>query len=97
LVPRRLIIGSKLNASRFPHVLGQGIIGPFRRLNNSAHNEPHVFAINLSDLSSSDQSIKLLSFHSGDSFVFLDLPLARIVDQSAYPASIRRIAERSSA
>jgi hypothetical protein len=26
---------------------------------------------------------------SGDGFVFVDLPLARIVDQPAYPASIR--------
>ena len=65
-----------------------GMIGPCRRLNNTAHNEPHVFAIYVLDLSSSDQSIKLLSFYSGDGFVFLNFPLARIVDQPAYPASI---------
>jgi hypothetical protein len=42
---------------------------------------------------SSDKSIKLVSFHSGDGFVFLNFPLAWIVDQpSAYPASIRRFA-----
>ena len=56
--------------------LGQGIIGPLRRLNNTAHNEPHVLTIDLPDRSSSDQPIKLVSFHSGDGFVFLDLPLA---------------------
>jgi hypothetical protein len=60
-------------------------------LNNTAHNEPHVLAIDLPDLSSSDQSIKLLSFHSGDSFAFLDLPLARIVDQSAAYQSVSRL------
>jgi hypothetical protein len=69
------------------------IIGPFRRINNTAHDEPHVLAIDLPDRSSSDQSIKLVRFHSGNGFVFLDLPLTGIVDQpSAYPGSIRRIA-----
>ena len=63
------------------------ITDPGGWLNNTAHNEPHVLAIDLPDRSSSDQPIKLLSFHSGDSFFFLDLPLARIVDQPAYPAS----------
>jgi len=62
-------------------------------LNDTAHYEPHAPAIVLPDLSSSDQSIKFVSFHSGDSFVFLDLPLAGIVDQSAaYPGSVWRIA-----
>ena len=56
-----------------------------------AHNEPHVLAIDLPNCSSSDQSIKLVNFHSGDGFFFLDLPLEWIVDQSAaYPRSIRR-------
>jgi hypothetical protein len=41
-------------------------------------------AIYVPHRSSSDQSIKLLSLHSGDGFIFLDLPLARIVDQPAY-------------
>jgi hypothetical protein len=50
------------------------LFGPFRRLNNTAHNEPDLRAINLPDLSSSDQSIKLVSFQSGDGFFFLDLP-----------------------
>jgi hypothetical protein len=62
-------------------------------LNNAAHNEPHALTIARPYLSSSDQSIKLVSFHSGDGFVFLNFPLAWIVDQpSAYPASIRRFA-----
>jgi hypothetical protein len=38
-----------------------------------------VLAIDLLDPSSSDKSIKLVSFHPGDGFFFLDLPLARIV------------------
>ena len=54
------------------------------------HNEPCALMIDLPDPSSSDQSIKLLSFHSGDSFVFLDLPLARIVDQSAAYQSVAK-------
>jgi hypothetical protein len=61
-------------------------------MNDGAHNERHAL-IYLPDLSGSDQSIKLVHFHSGDGFVFLDLPLAPIVDQSAaYPAFVRRIA-----
>ena len=71
--------------------LYQGIIGPFRRMHDSADNEPHSLTIDRPYLSSSDQSIKLLSFHSGDSFVFLDLPLARIVDQSAAYQSVIRL------
>ena len=64
------------------------LVGSCRRLNDTAHYEPHASAIDLPYRSSSDQSIKFLSFQSGDSFVFLDLPLARIVDQSAaYPAA----------
>jgi len=35
------------------------------------YNEPHVLAIDLLDPSSSDQPIKLLSFHSGNGFFFL--------------------------
>jgi hypothetical protein len=35
-------------------------------MRDTAHNEPHVLAIDLPDPSSSDQSIKLVSFHSGD-------------------------------
>jgi hypothetical protein len=73
------------------YVLGQGIIGPLGRLNNTAHNKPHALTIDLLDNSSSDQSIKLVSFHSGDSFVFLDLPLARIVGQSAAYQSVSRL------
>jgi hypothetical protein len=66
------------------------------RLNDTAHNEPHALTIDRPYLSSSEQSIKLLSFHSGDGFCFLDLPFARIVNQSAaYPGSIRRIATTS--
>jgi hypothetical protein len=42
-----------------------------------------VLAINLPDPSKRDQSIKLVNFHSGDGFFFLDLPLEWIVDQSA--------------
>jgi hypothetical protein len=73
----------ELGASHY--VLRQGIIGPLRRLNNTAHNDPqHTIA------RSSDQPIKLLSFHSGDSLVFLDLPLARIVDQSVAYQSVSR-------
>jgi hypothetical protein len=41
----------------------QGIVKPLRRINNTAHNEFHMLTIDLLDRSSSDQSIKLLSFH----------------------------------
>jgi hypothetical protein len=37
-----------------------------------------VIAVCLRDRSSSDQSIKVISFHPEDGFFFLDLPLARI-------------------
>jgi hypothetical protein len=76
----------ELGASHY--VLRQGIIGPVRRLNNTAHDETHALTI----ARSSDQSIKLVSFHSGDSFVFLDLPLAWVVDQPAAYQFVRRIA-----
>ena len=57
--------------SRFPpRSRVQGIIGPFRGLHNSAYNEPHVLAIDVPYRSSSDQSIKPVSFHSGDGFFF---------------------------
>jgi hypothetical protein len=62
----------------------------------------------LPDLTEGNSPIKLIGFHSGDAlaidltkltfhpgngFLFLDLPLAPIVDQSAaYPAFVRRIA-----
>jgi len=58
-------------------------------LNNTAHYEPHAPTIDLLDRSSSDQSIKLVSFHFGDRFFFVDLPLARIVDQPAYPKRVQ--------
>ena len=54
-------------------ILGRGIIGPFRRMHDFPHDKRDTFAIDLPDLSSSDQSIKLLSFHSGDSSFFLEL------------------------
>jgi hypothetical protein len=41
------------------------LFGPIRRLNNTAHNEPDLRAINLPDLSSSDQSIKARQFSIG--------------------------------
>jgi hypothetical protein len=41
------------------------LFGPIRRLNNTAHNEPDLRAINLPDLSSSDQSIKLAPMLEG--------------------------------
>ena len=96
---RPLGVVSTLAAS--VRILGRGIIGPLRRLNNTANNEPHALAAYLLDPSSGDQSIELVSFHSADAlvinftkqtfrtgngFFFLDLPLVRIVDQSAYPS-----------
>jgi hypothetical protein len=37
------------NFAKLLELLGRGIIGPFGRLNNTAHNESHVLAINLVD------------------------------------------------
>jgi hypothetical protein len=42
------------NFAKLLELLGRGIIGPFGRLNNTAHNESHVLAINLIDPSSGD-------------------------------------------
>ena len=73
------------------YVFRQGIIGPLGRLHNAAHNEPHALAINLPNRSSSDPSIKFVSYQSGDGFFFLHFSLAGIVDQSAaYPRPVRR-------
>jgi hypothetical protein len=42
LNPHKAAPNSSALASHY--VLRQGIIGPLRRLNNTAHNEPHAFA-----------------------------------------------------
>ena len=57
-------------------VLGQGDHRAVQ-VHDSADNEPHALTIDSPYLSSSDQSIGLVSFHSGDGF-FLHFPLARI-------------------
>jgi len=101
----RSIVGFALSASQtwlgIPMLVGrqaqrasslrtfETLVGSSRGLNNTAHNEPHLLAIDRPYLSSNDQSIKLVSFHFGDRFFFVDLPLARIVDQPAYPKRVQ--------
>ena len=41
------------------------IIGPLRRLNDTAHNEPYALAVDLPDCSSSDQPIKRIGLPLG--------------------------------
>jgi hypothetical protein len=68
--------------------LGQGIVGPLRRINDDAHNPPNPIAIYLPDLAGGNQSIKLISLHSGNCFVFLTCPFEGIVDQSAVEGTV---------
>ena len=59
-----------LVSTRLANILGQGVIGPFRRMHDLPHNEPHVLAINVPDRSSSDQPMKCIGFPLGNAFHF---------------------------
>jgi hypothetical protein len=48
----------------------QLVVSPLGRMNEGAHDEGHMLAIDLSNLSNSDQPIERIRFQAGKSFLF---------------------------